>query len=318
MDIPRWKIKFKKPDGTESEIKLYYEDKQSAYNLIGKDFEIISIEQDTDASHVEFIDRIKSKSEFIGSNGNKQLYKYPYNDSFIIVIFRKNGDDYYDYLQFQRWDCIGHIKPILWTPSNPKRFYELFDKDVPELPQGIVVTPKEIKKMKAKKFWNKGGDVLWVDDLGYIYSADKDTLPSKYKNEEWNKFHDNPNAIKVTYVLATLDNIHGNAKTKWFESKESFLQFYETEKKNVPGYCTFPRYEIVRVGYKREKPEDRKVIWRLPYIDLDMELACGTPINRIAMNWCRRCDKLLRGQQGFSDFSFFMDVIERYKAYMNI
>lgn len=315
---PRWNIKFKKPDGTESEIKLYYEDKQSAYDLIGKDFEIISIEQDTDASHVEFIDRIKSKSEFIGSNDNKQLYKYPYNDSFILVIFRKNGDDYYDYLQFQRWDYIGHLEPILWTPSNPKRFCGLFDKDVPEFPQGIVVTPKEIKKMKAKKFWNKGGDVLWVDDLGYIYSADKDALPSKYKNEEWNKFHDNPNAIKVTYVLATPDNIHGNAKTKWFKSKESFLQFFETEKKNVHGYCTFPRYEIVRVGYKRKKPEDRKVIWRLPYIDLDMELACGTPINRIAMSWSRRCDKLLRGQQGFSDFSFFMDVIERYKAYMNI
>ena len=44
--------------------------------------------------------------------------------------------------------------------------YELFDKDVVKLPQGFVVTPKEIKKMKAKKFYNKGGKRkrAYIDD----------------------------------------------------------------------------------------------------------------------------------------------------------
>ena len=313
---PRWKIKFKCSDDSISEIKIYNADKQKLYDRWSKDFEIVSIEQDTDTSYVRFIDQIKSKSELLESNDEKQIYRFPHNDSSIFIQFYTDGNEYYDYCQYQRWDCNGLIEPTLWAPCSPKRFCELFDKDVPYLPQGIVVTPKEIKKMKAKKFCTKGIDTLWVDDLGYIYSAEKATLPTKRSKTQWERFHDNPNAVLVRYVLATPLNIHGNAKTEWFESKESFMQFYEAEIKNVPGYCTTPSYDIIKVGYKKKKPEERKVILRLPYIDLDAELAYGTPVENIALSWSRMCDKSWR-HRTFSCYNYLVDVVKKYKAYLN-
>lgn len=314
--IPRWKIKFKCSNGSVSEIKIYNADKQKLYDRWSKDFEVVSIEQDTDVSHVRFIEQIKSKSELLESNGEKQIYRFPHNDSSIFIQFYIDGNEYYDYCQYQRWNCNGSIEPPLWVPCSPKRFCELFDKDVPYLPQGIVVTPREIKKIKAKKFSNKGGKILWVDDLGYIYSADKGSLPDKCSKAQWERFHDNPNAVLVRYVLATHDNIYGSAKTKWFESKESFLKFYETEKKNVPGCYTYPSYDIIKVGYKKKKPEDRKVILRLPYIDLDAELAYGTPVENIALRWSRMCNKLWQ-HRTFSCYNYLVDVVKKYKAYLN-
>lgn len=311
---PRWKIKFKYLDGSISETKLYYKDKQAAYDFWSKDFEIISIEQDTDTSHIAFINRIKGKSELISQNDKKQLYKYPHNNSFILVKFYADGDHYYDWCEFQRWDCKGLTNPILWTVSNPKDFCRLFDNTVEQLPQGFVVTPKEIKKMKAKKFYNKNGEVLWVDNLGYIYSADKANLPNKRNKAEWEQFHDNPNAVFVWYVLATVSNPYDNSTIEWFDSKESFLQFYQDRKAKVPSYCTSPRYEIKRTGYKLLNPADRQVILRLPYMNLDMELAYGTSINDIALSWSRMCHKSWQSSS-FDCYGYLTDVVKNYKEW---
>lgn len=194
--------------------------------------------------------------------------------------------------------------------------YELFNKDVVKLPQGFVVTPKEIKKMKAKKFYNKGGETLWVDSLGYIYSAEKIVLPNKYNKAEWERFHDNPNAVLVEYTLATPSNIYGNSKIKWFDSIDAFLQFYQAEKAKVPSYVTSPRYEIKKIGYKKIKPEDRKVILRLPYINLDMELAYCTSVVDIALSWSKMCDKSWQG--GYFDcYDYLIDVVKHYKEWLS-
>lgn len=295
---------------------MEFKDKQTAYNAWSKNFDVISVEQGTDTSYIDFINRIKDKSELIGKNDKKQFYKYPNNDSFILVRLYTDGEDYYDYCEFQRWDCRGLQNPISWVLSNPKDFCELFDKDVVKLPQGLVITPKEIKKMKAKKFYNKGSETLWVDSLGYIYSAKKIVLPNKYNKAEWERFHDNPNAVKVEYVLATPSNIYGNAKTEWFESKESFLQFYREEKEKVLSYATSPRYEIKKIGYKKIKPEDRKVILRLPYINLDMELAYCTSVEDIALSWSKMCDKSWQGRY-FDCYDYLIDVVKHYKEWLS-
>lgn len=314
--ISRWKIKFKYADGSIDETKLYYKSEQEAYDSWSKNFEIISIEQDTDTSYMNYINKIKDKSELISKNDKKQLYKYSNNDSFILVKLYTDGEDYYDYCEFQRWDCRGLQNPISFALSNPKDFCELFDKEVIELPQGFVVTPKEIKKMKAKRFYNKGDEALWVDSLGYIYSADKVVLPNKYNKAEWERFHDNSNAVQVEYVLATPSNIYGNSKTEWFESKESFLQFYREEKEKVLSYATSPRYEIKKIGYRLIKPEDRKVILRLPYINLDMELAYGTSAADIALSWSKMCDKSWQGKT-LDCYDYLMNVVNNYKNWLS-
>lgn len=320
VDItPRWKIKFKYADGSIEETKLYSESKQTAYDSWSKNFEIISIEQDTDTSYMNYINKIKDKSELISKNDKKQLYKYPNNDSFILVKLYTDGEDYYDYCEFQRWDCRGLQNPISFVLSNPKDFCELFDKYVIELPQGFVVTPKEIKKMKAKKFHNKDGEVLWVDDIGYIYSSNKFDLPNKNNKSEWERFRDNPNAVLVNYVLATPSNMYNPEHTKWFESEESFLQFYKEEKEKVPACATSPRYEIKKIGYRWIKPEDRKVILRLPYINLDMELAYGTSIADIALSWSKMCDKSWQYKyfDCFDCYDYLVNIVNNYKKWLS-
>lgn len=317
---PRWKIKFKYNDGNISEIKLYCKDKQSAYNSWNKDFEIISIEEDTDNSYLDYINTIINKSEFqsdISLNDNciKHIYKFPHNDSFILVNLYTKENEYYDYCEFQRWDCQGLLNPISWTMSNPKFFCEMFDCSVKKLPQGFTVTPKEIKKMKAKKFYNKENEVLWVDDLGYIYSADKSNLPNKCNKNEYSQFHDNLNAIYVEYVLATPLNIHGDKQYKWFDNEESFLEFYEKEKTNVPSYATSPRYTIKKRGYTKIKPDDRKVILRLPYMNVKNELAYGVAPEDIAISWSNMCNKSWQSHN-FDCTNYLVRVITYYKEWL--
>lgn len=306
---PRWKIKFKYADGSVAETKLYNQSKQAAYDSWSKGFEIISIEEDTGTSYVGFINQIKSRSELIEKNDKRQLYKYPNNDSFILVRLYTNGEEYYDYCEFQRWDCRGLQNPILWSVSNPKDFCELFENDVEQLPQGYVVTPNEIKKIKAKKFYNKNGEVLWIDESGYIYNADKIALSNKYNKSEWERFHDNANAVLVRYGIA------GKHRTKWFESEEEFLKFYHEEKKDVPAYYETPFYEIRQKGYSKKKPEDRKAILRLPYINLDMELAYGTPAEDIALCWSKMCDRSWQANN-LDCYDFLIGVVKHYKEWL--
>lgn len=199
---PRWKIKFKYGDGNTDEVKLYYTTKDEAYNSWCKNFEIISIEQDTDTSYLDYIKQVKNKSELVGKNSNKEVYKFPKNGSYILVSFHLDDEEYYDYCTYQRRDCRGWMNPVTWIVSNPKDFCSMFDTDnVEQLPQGYVVTPKEIKKLKAKKFYNKNGEVLWVDSQGYIYHAEKFDMPNKHNKAEYERFKNNSNAVLVEYVL---------------------------------------------------------------------------------------------------------------------
>lgn len=311
-NIPRWKIKFKYADGSEGETKIYYEDKQAAYDLWNKNFEVISIEQDTDTSYIDFINQIIAKSELINQNIKKQLYKYWHNGSYILVRLYTDGKAYYDYCEYQRWDCTP-FNPITWTVSNPKEFCKLFEYDTVKLPQGYVVTPKEIKKMKAQKFYNKNGEVLWVDDLGYIYNADKADLPGKYNKAEWKKFHDNENAVLVNYTFATSSNSYGTSHTEWFESKEAFLRFCASES-SIPITHLKSSYEILKVGYQGKKPEDRRSILRLPYINLDAELAYGSHPEDIASTWSKMCSKRWQGSS-FCCYDFLCEVVKVYKEW---
>lgn len=105
-------------------------------------------------------------------------------------------------------------------------------------------------------------------------------------------------------------------KTEWFESKESFLQFYREEKEKVLSYATSPRYEIKKIGYRLIKPEDRKVILRLPYINLDMELAYGTSVADIALSWSKMCDKSWQGKT-LDCYDYLMNVVNNYKNWLS-
>lgn len=279
----------------------------------------IEITPYTDMSFLEYIQRIKDKSQMVAHDyKGREVYKFPHYASYILVKLSTDKDgDYYDFCEYQRWDCHGRMNPITWTMSNPKMFCDMFDNKPDEkLPQGFIVTPKEIKKLKPIKFYNKDGEIYWVDNLGYIYVADKTDMPNKKSKEEYQMFKDNSDAVLVSYAIATPDNIHNKKKCKWFESETAFMDFYNKEIKKIPSYCGSPWFEIRKRGYKKLHPDDRKVIFRLPYINLDAELSMRVPDIDIADGWAKMCHmRWFRYDFPLSDF--LMKVIKQYKSYKN-
>ena len=119
----RWLLKT--PYG---EIKIYADNVEKAKQIFP---EATEITQYTDMSYLECIDKIRSKSELIKYDyKGREVYKFPHNDSFIIIKLSRDIDgDYYDFCdfhEFQRWECRGHIYPITWTMSNPTLFCDMF------------------------------------------------------------------------------------------------------------------------------------------------------------------------------------------------
>lgn len=272
----------------------------------------------TDMTYLKYIDRIKSKSELVKYDyKGREVYKFFHNDSYILVKLSKDVDgDYYDFCEFQRWDCRGHMNPITWTMSNPTLFCDMFDYDsVVKLPQGYVVTPKEIKKLKATKFYNKNGETYWIDYNGYFYVADKHDMPNKRNKAEYDMFKGNENAVLVWHDIRTAQNPHENGTYRWYESEQTFMDYYNEAIKETPEYCTPPRYEIKKRGYKKVAPDERKVILRLPYINLDAEISMRVPDSDIVRSWSNMCDKSWQDHNLMID-NFLMGVIKAYKEYL--
>ena len=68
----------------------------------------------------------------------------------------------------------------------------------------MTVTPKEVKKNKYKKWYNKDGEYGWVDTDSYFYFADKCSMPNKKNKEEYTYFTQyKDTAILVKYKLFT-------------------------------------------------------------------------------------------------------------------
>lgn len=305
----RWLLKT--PYG---EIKIYADTIEKAKQIFPEATEITPY---TDMSYLEYIENIKSKSQLFGYDyKGREVYKFFHNDSYILVRFSKDDDgDYYDFCEFQRWDCRGILNPIMWTMSNPTDFCYMFDNDdIVSLPQGIVVTPKEIKKLKATKFYNKNNYIYWFDKNGYFYAVEKYHMPNKYNKAEYEMFKGNENAVLVWHDIRTAQKTSGNIITKWYENEQAFNEYYSEAIKETPSYCQSPRYEIKRRGYKKLPPDERKIILRLPYINIDSELSLGTPDCDIVRSWSNMCDKSWQGRYLIID-DFLMKVLKAYKEY---
>ena len=72
-------------------------------------------------------------------------------------------------------------------------------------------------------------------------------------------------------------------------SDKRFKEWWKNEAiKNTPSYCAVPKYEVVKRGYTKVKPDDRRVIFRLPYFPVDMD---NRPAEFVARVWVNEVDK---------------------------
>lgn len=307
-------------DGTDTPLRLYYR----TLDEVQEKYPSSIIKEDTDTSHIEYINNILtlSTSQMIDYRG-RLMHKIPHNAGYILVRIGYDNEDctYYDFLEYQRHDEESMLSPITWTWGNPKQFYEDFLADCNIDKTSIRLSDRELKKIKPKvvKFYNKNNNVYWVDDVGYIYIAEKHDLPNKRKQEEWDKFHDNENAVLVNY---TTPKDHGD-HTKWFDSFESFLLTFEDIKNETPVSFATPTYTVMRHGYRALHPQDRKNIFRLPYFNIEKEYRLEQSLNKankynaLARKWAKMCQGYSWFGEWYSQIEFLEDVIKQYFEWKN-
>ena len=255
----------------------------------------------------------KLLAETVRPNGyeKREIREIDYFGNVIRLQLSKDlrDDKYYNLCYYQIHNG-RFISPITWTMTSAEQFCSKFHigDDIVKQEQGFVVTPKEIKKIKPVKFYNKDGVTYWRDVYGYFYIANKIDLPNKRNKEEWQRFHDNPDAVYVEYSYG----IYGYKHYNWFDSEDVFMEYW----KNVclpdtPSSSATPRYEIKKCGYKKIKPEERKVIFRLPYYPV--EVFDDEPPEMLANAWHIKIDSKWYSDNGMHEI--LVDVIKTWREY---
>lgn len=291
----------------DGQIKIYADTRDKVYALFP---EALSVEPYEDNSYLEIVDTIKSKAikSYADYKGN-YVYHIPHLDSYIKVKLLQHNGEYLDGIMYQRWDTLGLTYPVLWSLSSVKDFYDTFISelnDAEPFPTEFV-SMKYIKKSKAVKIINKKNISVWADKDGYIYYSDKFSLPNKKNKEEYALFHDNGDAVLAKMIF------YSDTTTRWYDNESELLRVFNEKKKDYPAAYATPRYEILKRGYKKLPPDDRKVILRLPYINLGKELKLKTPKHHIVNCW----NKMLfeYGYEISDDDLLF--IINTYEEYIN-
>lgn len=238
------------------------------------------------------------------------IYLYGYKISLRLSKDLRD-DKYYDFCEYQ---CSSGelMSPITWNAGSISHFCDSVPilSDIPKKEQGYVVTPKELKKIKPVKFYNSNGETYLRDSDGYFYTASKYDLPNKKNKAEWEQFHDSPDAVLIQYW----SGIYHERHIVWFDNISVFMEQWKDIVKNTPSYCSVPKYEVVKCGYTKVKPDDRRVIFRLPYFPIDMD---NRPAEFVARVWVNEVDK--RWYSGECEmYEYLVNVIGQWRKWKEI
>lgn len=286
---PRWELTL---DGFKSKLIQYGDTKQDVLNSFKGHEKVLEIKPYTDTSYLDYIQKIVDNSELISEktkgdmkNEFRQIKRG--RNTCLIKFYKDLDDGYYDFLEYQR-QFNQFINPVTYTWDDPKSFYEEYRTDLFGENAGKEhkwISYKELRKEKPKLLKYKGVYKFWVDADGYYYVADKRNYPSKRNRELFKEFGNNPNAVCVECKL-------GSSKTTydWWHNFDEFLEYFKEESKKVPAYEATPSYRVLHKGFQKTPPEDRKVILRLPFFNVQREIKNGQQGITIARAWLNLCN----------------------------
>jgi len=288
---------------TNGTLRMYY----NTLDEVQLKYPNCKITLDTDTSFVEYINKIKEiVTEILYDYRGREVWKISHNLAFILYRPYFDDGEYIDGCEYQRWDNIGYITPIGYIMSNPKRFYEEFC--IKPISKPIeTISLNEWKKLKTIKFYNKNNNQYSIDKDGYFYYADKTDLPIKKKIEEYNKFKGD-NSVLVHYGVMGSPN----TKCQWFTSLDEFYKiFKDMQQQHNPVFGDLG-YNIKRKGYYKTHPNDRKTIFRLPYINISSK-----NINNISKEWARvMCEYRWFGNDFMKNRELAEDILNKYFEYL--
>lgn len=284
-------------------LHLYYPSIEAAKQV----YPNAIVEPYEDTTFIEYVEKIKSLSHITPVG----WWKIPYGSGYIAYRQFKDGDGWLDGCEYVRYDKHSYTVPFMKTVTDPKSFYErFFDDDMIEGEHGFArFTKRQFDKLKGKakpvKFCAIEKTTWYVDGYGNFFeNIASDT--GKKSIEEWNKFHDNPDAVWAQIW----HGVHGKCSLQWYSSMDEFMADFKAKAKNTPTWASTPRYEIKKIGYRKKHPYDRENYIRLPFYPIAKVPKNERNVVEIVNSWQEVCKGIDYYTYGI--YNKFKDVIRKY------
>lgn len=211
---------------------------------------------------------------------------------------------YYDLVQY-RINSGRLVAPSLWSACTAQEFVNMYLKPVSEKKCGWLFSLKEVKKLCGKVQFKIGKVNVWKDADGYYYIGCQNDW-SKSKKEEYKVMSEHrESAIYVSFT----EGLFGGHKYRWFESEDVWCEYWDKIKSEQPSYARTLDYEIIRHGYNKLPVEDRKLICRLRYINLERELKTE-PSDVVAKWWAKYNKQFV---ELVEDDELFKKIVEKVR-----
>lgn len=286
-------------------LHLYYPNievaKQAYPNAIIEPYE--------DNSFINYIEKIMALAE----DSTAKWWKIPYGCGYIAYRQFKDEEGWLDGCEYIRYDEHSYTVPFMKTLSNPKSFYErFFDEDMFEGEHGFAkFSKRQFNKLKGKakpvRFCTIGKLTWYIDGYGNFYERENYNI-SKKEVEEWEQFHDNPDAVFVQVWGGEF----GKYIFKWYNGMEEFMADFKAKSEATPSWAAIPRYEIKKIGYKKLHPYDRMNYIRLPYYPIHKIPKAERKIPKIINNWSELSRGIDYYKNGFYDGVYFEKILKKY------
>lgn len=286
-------------------LKLYFSSIKKAKEKYPK----AEIELYEDNSFIEYVEKIQSLTTEVSGN----WWKIPYSYGYIMYRQFKDEDGWLDGCEYIGYYEHNYTVPFMKTLTNPKDFYEkFFDDDVLNVEHGFKrLTKREFGKLKGKakpvKFCTIEGVSWCVDGYGNFFEYESYEV-NKKAVEEWKQFHDNSNAV----YAQIWSGIYNKSCYQWYNSMDEFKADFEKKKDETPSYAATPRYEIIRIGYKKPHPYDRKNYIRLPYYPITKISKEERNEVKIYNSWKECAKGISYYKNGFYNDIHFEKVLRKY------
>lgn len=208
---------------------------------------------------------------------------------------------YYDMVQY-RINGGRCIAPSLWSACTAQEFADMYLKPVPDKKCGFLLSLKEVKKLCGKVQFKVGKVNVWKDSDGYYYIGHQQDWGKYFKDEYKVMSEHRETAVYVSFT----EGLYGSYKHRWFESEDAWHEYWKKITNEQPSYGRTLNYKIVRRGYSKLPVEERKLICRLNYMNLERELRTE-PVDLVAQWWAKY------NRQFVEDEKLFEKIVEKVK-----
>lgn len=179
----------------------------------------------------------------------------------------KQDGQYYDLVEYRKDNYCCSTR-MLWSLCSAEDFIDMFLVEVPQKEIGWCVTLKEVKKLCGKLLFKWEGFSVWRDNDGYLYYGTQFSWGKHFKEE-----YKTMSKHRETAILVAYRDIKRSLQChSWFASESDWTNHWNQMLSEIKPYEASPTFHIEKRGYRKKPVEERKLICRLRYMNIETEL----------------------------------------------